>query len=135
MYSVRFHLQHGPHYKHWQIRDLKDKDCAPTYINPLKCQLIMLDCTLVCNEKKAKRVFDAGRKDVCGWIQCGHVYVNDLDIFDSANTDNLPRLRFNPIVDTCWRLDGYDESFNNKYVDSVITSGGRCYLDVPCCVT
>lgn len=134
-YSVRFHLQHGKYYKFWQIRDLNDKGVAPEYINPVGNQLVLLDCELYCNESKARKVYEAGVKDVCGWIKCKTLYVNDCSVYDSASVDNLPRISFNPIVDTCWRIEGKVGGFNNTHVDSIITSGSRCYLDVPCCVT
>ena len=135
MYNVRFNLQRGPYYKFWQIRDWKDRQCAPSYVDPAKYQLTMVDCELVCNESKARKVYAAGVKDVCGWVQCRNVFCSDLSVFSPANTDEYPRLCFNPIVDTAWRLEGFpEENWNGRHVDTIITSGHRCYIDQDCLV-
>ena len=129
MFSVRFHLGRGDHYKHWQVKDLKNKDVQVEYFDPYRYQLFMVDCELVCNEKTANRVYARGVKDVCGWIKCRDVYVSDPDILRGPNIDSLPRIVFNPIVDPVWRIEGRPgENWNNKKVDEIVTSGHRCYL-------
>ena len=129
MFAVRFHLGRGPHYKHWQIKDLKDKDVQVEYFDPMRSWLFMVDCELVCNEKKAQSVYQAGVKDVCGFIRCRNVYVSDPDILPSPSIDTAPRIMFNPIVDPVWRIeDRPGENWNNKKIDEIITSGSRCYL-------
>ena len=39
MYSVRFHLGRGPHYRMWQVKNLKDKTVEPVYYEPNQIQL------------------------------------------------------------------------------------------------
>ena len=128
MYSVRFHLGRGPHYKHWQIRDLSDKSSAPMFLDPSEFQLHLHNCKLVCNENKAKSVFSSGVKDVCGWIRCDSFGVVDVCHFAPDSVQGLHRVSFNPIVDTEWRIEGYDGSFNNQEVGELVTSGSRVYL-------
>jgi len=129
MYSVRFHLARGPHYKFWQIKNLKDKNEAPLYVDPDKNRIVLKDCTLKVNENKAKRVHAAGIKDVCGWIQCSHFFLNDTNLFYSSMFDSFPCLKFNPIVDVNWRIDT-NQNFimNNKTFPELLTSGNKVYV-------
>lgn len=133
MFSVRFHLARGTHYKHWQIKDLVNKDVQIEYINPYRYQLYLVDCELICNEKTAQKVYQRGVKDVCGWIKCRDVYVSDPDILSLPDIDFLPHLKFNPIVDPNWRIEGRDENYNGKHFENILTSGSRCYIDTLCC--
>jgi hypothetical protein len=128
MYSVRFHLGRGPHYKFWQIKNLKDKSEAPLYLNPEKFQLYLYNCKLVCKESHAKKVFEAGIKDVCGWVQCETFGVYELEHNEPQSIEGFRRVYFNPIVDTNWRVEGYDNSFNNAHFEELLTSGSRVYL-------
>jgi len=129
MYSVRFHLARGPHYKFWQIKNLKDKNEAPLYVDPDKNRIVLKDCTLKVNENKAKRVHAAGIKDVCGWIQCSHFFLNDTNLFYSSMFDSFPCLKFNPIVDVNWRIDT-NQNFimNNKTFPELLTNGNKVYV-------
>ena len=129
MFSVRFHLQRGEFYRHWQIKDLKDKSIGPEYFDPLKYQLFLTDCELVCNERKAKQVYARGVKDVCGWIKCSNVYVSDPDVLGWTSIDNCPAIKFNPIVKTHWEIeDRPGENWNGRKVNEIVTAGHRCYL-------
>jgi hypothetical protein len=127
MYSVRFHLGRGPYYKYWQIRDLKDRDAGPKYINPETSQLVLLDCELVCNENKARKVYSRGVKDVCGWIKCEHVHWHDLSLSNGINIDGFFNIKFNPIVDPNWRINGLDYPINGLKIDELVTCGNRVY--------
>jgi hypothetical protein len=129
MYSVRFHLARGPHYRYWQIKNLKDKNEAPLYVNPEKNRIVLKDCTLEVNENKAKRVHAAGRKDVCGWIKCRYFFLNDTNLFYSSMLDSFPRLKFNPIIDVNWRIDtNPDFVMNNATFPELLTSGNKVYV-------
>jgi hypothetical protein len=132
MFSVRFHLGRGLHYKHWQIKDLVNKDVQIEYIDPYRYQLYLVDCELICNERTARRVYQKGIKDVCGWIKCRDLYVGDPDILVGPDTDCLPMLKFNPIVDPNWRVEGMYGSYNGKKFASIVTSGRHCYIDEMC---
>ena len=129
MFRVRFHLQRGQYYKHWQIKDLDNKDVQIEYIDPYRYQLFLEDCELVCNENKARRVYQKGIKDVCGWIKCRDLYVSDPDILHGPDTDCLPHIMFNPIVDPNWRIEGSDRLYNGAKFPHIVTSGHQCYVD------
>ena len=129
MFKVRFHLGRGPYYKYWQIIDLEDKDAGPKYINPETSQLVLLDCELVCNEEKAKKIYAAGRKDVCGWIKCSHLHWHDLFVSNPVSIDSLERIMFNPIVDPVWRSSKDPTlNMNNVKFDKLITKGNKVYV-------
>jgi len=129
MFKVRFHLGRGPYYRYWQITDLKDKDAGPMYINPETSQLVLIDCELYVNEKKANKVYAAGRKDVCGWIKCSHVHWHDTHLSNVINVDNFASIKFNPIIDTNWRIStDYNLNLNNAFFEKLITKGKNVYL-------
>jgi hypothetical protein len=129
MFKVRFHLGRGPYYRYWQITDLKDKDAGPKYINPETSQLVLLDCELVCNENKARKVYSRGVKDVCGWIKCEHVHWHDLHLSDPINIDGYSHLSFNPIVDPSWRVEGLDYPINGLKLNRLVTYHNKVYSD------
>ena len=62
-YRVRFHLQRGEHYMHWQIRAWEG---TVKYLDPEKYQIEMRDCHLVNKINTARKVNLAGKKDVGG---------------------------------------------------------------------
>lgn len=129
MFSVRFHLAKGCHYKHWQIKDLKNKDVAPEYLDPLYYQLFMVNCKLINKANKAKKVYEAGVKDVCGWIQCGDVFVTNLNDYDPEPIDDLPRLLYNPIVAPHWMMEGREgRSIDNSHHEELVTMGNKVYI-------
>ena len=129
MYSVRFHLAKGCHYKHWQIKNLKDKDMAPEYLDPLYYQLMMVNCKLVNKTNKAQKVYEAGVKDVCGWIQCEDVFVTNLSDYDPEPIDDNPRLLYNPIVAPYWMMEGREyKSLDNTLYHELITYSNKVYV-------
>jgi len=127
MFKVRFHLGRGKFYKFWQVKDLKN-DTGPFYFNPNTVQLRMEDCTLYVNENKAKRIHASGIKDVCGWIKCRNVFWSDHSLFTDSDFDNFPRLSFNPIVDTNWRISISKTSMNNTMFEQLVTKGNKVYV-------
>jgi hypothetical protein len=127
MYSVRFHLGRGKYYRMWQVKNLKDKSVAPVYYDPSKVQLDLNSCELVCNENKARKVYEAGVKDVCGWIKCRRLFLRDVGSNLYTFPENMSRILFNPIVDTSWKMEGYDFSINGWKFSQLITFGRRVY--------
>ena len=75
MYSVRFHLGKGVHFRHWQV---KKKGCKPVYHHPDNASLLLVNCKLINKVNDAKRVHAEGVKDVSGWIDCESVEVVEL---------------------------------------------------------
>lgn len=129
MYSVRFHLGRGPHYRMWQVKNLKDKTVEPVYYEPNQIQLHLINCELICHENKARRVHAAGIKDVCGWIKCSDVFLRHLRTDPAVDITNWNRISFNPIVDPNWRINGINGNFNNAVFDHLYTSGRRVYCE------
>lgn len=121
MYRVRFHLQSGKNYMKWQIRHGK----TVVYVDPSKDNLEMVGCKLVNKLNKAKKVHEAGVKDVAGWVECERVMVNNENI-----VDNLERLFYNPIRDPQWRRESDCGEFawdDSKY-DTLVTRGKQVYI-------
>ena len=77
-YKVRFHLQRGQHYMHWQIKAWVG---TVKYLDPQKYQLKMRGCTLINKKKAAEKVYAAGKKNVCGWVECKNSRVRILKYF------------------------------------------------------
>jgi len=123
-YKVRFHLQRGQHYMHWQI---KAYDGTVKYLDPQKYQIEMRGCNLVNKVNAARRVNDAGKKDVCGWVECDNF---DIHENNSMPIDNLEELCYNPIKDVHWRRGGDDGEFDwdGTDFDSLITHGNTVYI-------
>jgi hypothetical protein len=131
MFSIRFHLGRGNHYKHWQIKDLTYKNDAPVYFDPAFTQLTMVNCKLVNNEKKAKQVYEAGVKDVCGWIRCENFFVSDLNKYNPVSIDGDVGLLYNPIVAPYWMRDDKEGSIDNTFYLELITMGNKAYIYKP----
>ena len=125
-YRVRFHLQRGEHYMHWQIRAW---DGSVQYLDPNKYQLELVGCRLINKKNAAKKVYNAGRKDVCGWVECDNYHIS-LAEDKNYPVDNLERLRYNPIVDPVWRREDNDGDFDwdNYHFDSLVTDGNKVYV-------
>ena len=121
-YRVRFHLQSGQHYMHWQIRS---KDGFVAYFDPDKYQIEMTNCKLVNKINTAIRVNEEGVKDVCGWVEC-----DSFNICNNIPVDYLERVSYNPIKDVHWRRSGDDGQFSwdNSRYDSLVTNGPRVYV-------
>lgn len=123
-YKVRFHLQRGEHYMHWQI---KAYDGTVKYLDPQKYQIEMRGCNLVNKINAARKVNLAGKKDVCGWVEC-----ENFDILEknSIDTKYLDRLSYNPINDIHWRRSGDDGGFDwdDTDYDCLITDNNKVYI-------
>jgi hypothetical protein len=128
MYSVRFHLARGNHYRHWQIRDLDDKHREPLFLDPIEYQIKLEDCTLYNNERKAQQVYDAGVKDVCGWVKCRDFGIANLNDYDPEPIDDLPRLLYNPIDYPYWRREDSFENIDGTHFDELITYSNKVYI-------
>lgn len=79
MIKVRYHLQEGQHYKHWQFKDTKTKEVW--YIHPSEQTITLHNCVLHNNRNVADKIFTGSNKDVCAWVKCkGMVYNFDKEI-------------------------------------------------------
>ena len=123
-YKVRFHLQRGLHYMHWQI---KAWDGTVKYIDPKKYQIEMYGCKLINKINAARKVNLAGKKDVCGWVEC-----DNFNIFekDSIYIKYFDTVQYNPIRDIHWRRSGDDGLFDwdNSEYESLVTNGNKVHI-------
>lgn len=124
MYEVRFHLGAGKNYLSWQVRTKKNRGNV-AYYNPTEHQLELVGCKLINRVNKAKQVYDAGVKDVSGWVEC-----EDVIVSDSIPVDNLERLYYNPIRDVHWRResDCGEFTWDNSHYASLITNNRQLYI-------
>ena len=123
-YKVRFHLQRGQHYMHWQI---KAWDGTVKYIDPNKYQLELYGCKLINKINAARKVNLAGKKDVCGWVRCENFDINECGQIDTNYCD---KLSYNPINDIHWRRSGDDREFDwdNSEYDYLVTNGNKIFI-------
>lgn len=125
-YEVRFHLGRGPNYLHWQVKAMCGrKKLQEFYYDPAQYQLEMLGCKLVNKVNKAKKVHNAGVKDVSGWVECDEVIINN-----EIDVDNLEKLYYNPIKDIRWRResDCGEFAWDDYKFDTLITNGKKVYV-------
>jgi hypothetical protein len=122
MYKIRFHLQNGKHYKHWQVIDKKGN---VQYYNPNDYELEMFDCKLVSQPAASKKVHDSGVKDVCGWIKCEKINIaKSFRVVES----NCCLLSYNPIFSTNWHLQGFLEPVTGQSFEQLFTISNKVYL-------
>ncbi len=123
-YQVRFHLAKGKHYKHWQI---KQKGFEPTYADPRKVQIELIDCSLSNRPATAKKIHAKGVRDVSGWVTCNDVVVKPAGTFP---VDHLEKLSYDPIVDPYWRRESDEGEMiwdKSKY-GALLASGKKVYV-------
>ena len=123
-YKVRFHLQRGKHYMHWQI---KAYDGTVKYLDPSKYQIEMRGCELINKTNAARRVHGAGKKDVCGWVQCDNFDIHEAN---SISTKYMDKLSYNPIKDIHWRRGSDDGEFSwdGSEHDFIVTNGNSLFI-------
>lgn len=125
-YEVRFHLGRGKNYLHWQVKAMCSREkLQEFYYDPAHYQLEMIGCKLINKINKAKKVHEAGVKDVSGWVQCKEVMINN-----EIGIDNLEKLYYNPIRDPQWRRESDDGEFawdDSEYC-TLITQGKQVYI-------
>ena len=129
MYRVRFHLQSGKNYMHWQIRGEDDPASEAMYFDPERYCIEMRGCRLINKKNAAQRVHAAGKKDVCGWVECDEYIVHYRKDMEGY-LDNLERLKYNPIVDPHWRRESDEGEFywDNLGFVSLITNGKNVHV-------
>ena len=94
------------------------------YVDPKESNIEMHGCKLINKKNAAKRVHAAGKKDVCGWVECESICVIEPEKYP---LDNLEQLRYNPIVEPSWRRQEDDGEFDwdNYTFDSLVTDGNK----------
>lgn len=124
-FRVRFHLQRGKYYMHWQIRQ---KDFVQ-YFQPEKYCIEMTNCKLINKKNIANKVYSSGKKDVCGWVECQNYNVHHTKDIKEYLV-NCEKLRYNPIVEPSWRRLGDDGEFDwdNYCFENLITLGNNVLI-------
>ena len=129
--EVRFHLAKGKNYLKWQVKIVQNGEkLCEHYYDPNEYELELVGCRLVNRPGQAQRVFDAGVKDVTGWIKCDTVHVKNITRHDATIVDCLEKLYYNPIKDIHWRRESDAGEFNWDYSEyaTLITNGKQVYV-------
>jgi hypothetical protein len=124
--EVRFHLGKGQHFKHWQIKIVQGrKKISEFYYDPAYYQLEMIGCKLVNKVNQARKVHEAGVKDVTGWVECEEVRINN-----EVGIDNLEKLYYNPLKNPYWRRESDCGEFiwDHYEFDTLLTGGKQVYV-------
>lgn len=99
MLKVRYHLQKGEHYMHWQF---KDTDSGEVWYAPPEKNFIRLtNCVLHNNPKLAEKIYMGKNKDVCAWIKCQNYEVLPSDFIIPSWCNHI---RYNPKVLPYWHV-------------------------------
>lgn len=97
MIKVRYHLQKGPNFMHWQFKDTKTKNVW--YLEPNKYFIKLKNCVLHNNTKIAEKIYTGENKDVCAWIKCKEYEILPNDyVIPSWST----HIKYNPKVLPYW---------------------------------
>jgi len=125
MYKVRFHLANGPHYMHWQIKDMKTGHVE--YMNPQTYSLWLINCQLKNSKTTAQKIHDGADKTVCAWIECSAWHAQSNYAMHEYLTDanQVEGLEYNPKNKPYWCFLG--EDIDNKKFSDLMTLRSRVY--------
>jgi len=121
MFDVRFHLGAGKYYKFWQIKFGQ----VPVYHDPAKDGLVMYNCILKNEKRKAQRVFASQKRDVCGYIRCTD-YTSVP--YDSYNVEGWKELMYDPKIAPYWRCSDGPNNYDNLTYYTLVTVGRRVFV-------
>lgn len=101
MLKVRYHLQKGPNFMHWQFKE-KEKIW---YEDPSKNIIKLHNCILHNNVNLAQKIYLGENKDVCAWIKFKEFEI--IPTHDIHGTKNIvpswcSHLRYNPKILPYW---------------------------------
>lgn len=140
MHKLRFNLQHGKHYKHWQITNVSTKQ--KYHFNPDEFIILAKDCRLVNRELKARMIYEGKTcKDVCAWVECDAFEVVSLESILKDNIMKLgndlididtyiTKLCYNPRIDPFWTMttdDNVKHNIDNMNVCYIVTKSNSVY--------
>jgi len=126
MYKVRFHLGAGKHYKHWQIRS----ENSVSYYTPAEVQLALEGCVLKRNKRKAGKVYASQVRDVCGWVECEKVSVEQMTfIYEPVSVEGLARITYDPKINPYWKVEGDSDNYDMLRVQNVVSNGNKLYIN------
>jgi hypothetical protein len=131
--KVRFNLGRGKHYMKWKIQS----SAGVEYHSPEDVDLVLKNCQLKNNRKRAESIYNGENKDVCAWILCDSVEIKEKvrlsfttedEIIAFVNLTDSKRLRYNPRVHPYWSL--MDECVDNNSYEELYTIGQRIFISV-----
>lgn len=123
-HEIRFHLLNGENHMHWQIKTFNNKKITNiAYYNPEDVQLVMHNCSLFSNTKKAIKVNAKQKRNVCGGVHC-----EDYTVQAPSTIDTTYRLRYSPIHDPYWRLVGDTRIWDTKQFHELVTQNNKIYV-------
>lgn len=122
MLKVRYHLQKGPNYMHWQFKDTATDQVF--YHVPEENIIKLHNCVLHNNRNLANKIYLGKNKDVCSWIKCrGMALVFDMTQIPSW----CIHLRYNPKVLPYWHTY-WGKNIDNLVFDELyLTKDGVFY--------
>lgn len=108
-YKVRFSLQKGSHYNHWQIERVENgKTVQKIWLNPLEYRIILKGCFLRNQKLGAEKIFATHKKEVVAWVEC-----EDIDIkFDGLDKSIGELVDYNPHLRPNWHFNGLDVDYH-----------------------
>lgn len=118
---VRFHLAKGCNYKKWQIKN----GSSTIYLDPNQYCLELINCKLVNEKGKARKIHEGSNKDVCAWIDCDRVIFWAKDEV-KINTKETNRLFYDPRVRPFW-YDTSNSNCDDLRFESLLTKNKRLY--------
>lgn len=120
MFKLRYNLSRGKNFKKWK---LTAPDNSVKFLDPLKVDILLLNCVLYNNKKIAEKIFYGANKNVCAWIQAEEVLISNKQL----DTLNLKQeVTFNPRVQPYWCYAG--ENFDNKKLSTILTKGNTLFF-------
>lgn len=100
MLKVRYHLQKGPNYMHWQFKDTMNDEV--TYHNPEDNIIKLYRCILHNNRNLANKIYLGKNKDVCAWIKCSG-WSFDFELFTIPSW--CTKFNYNPKILPYWHTN------------------------------
>jgi hypothetical protein len=100
MLKVRYHLQHGEHYMHWQFKETLSNQVS--YHDPKENIIKLYGCVLHNNVNLATKIYLGKNKDVCAWIKCRGM---GLEFELTSIPSWCTKLNYNPKVLPYWHTN------------------------------
>jgi|688.fasta_scaffold818980_2 hypothetical protein len=120
--KVRYHLQKGPNYMHWQF---KNSAGQVFYNNPKDGIIKLYNCILHNNRKLADKIYLGKNKDVCSWVK-----FKSMEFLSAGS--NVPswatHIRYNPRVLPYWHNVSGD-NLDGKAFDELYLSEKGVFFD------
>lgn len=107
-YRIRFHLQKGEHFQHWQIKDCDSGEVL--FFDPATHLIHAEGCRLRNQPATANKIFQGADKTVCAWVDADRIHVTNTgrhgynaEYEANLRGTNPPKVSYNPKVSPNWR--------------------------------